>query len=144
MNAGLPRMTFVWAVPVMLGAAAAVGGRLCLSESIAQHAARQSNMVPVHFVGINIDLPTGSVAFPNGHGSDIADANCLICHSASMVLRQPPLTVAEWHKHGNRKDENSFGAPITSDQIDPLAQYLSSINGRPSDAKPTFVDCQGN
>ena len=143
MNAGLPRMTFVWAVPVVLGAAAAVGGRLYLSESIAQQAARQSNMAPVHFVGININLPTGSVAFPNGHWSDIADANCLICHSAGMVLRQPPLTVAEWHTE-IEKMKSSFGAPITSDQIDPLAQYLASVNGRPSDAKPTAVDSQGN
>jgi mono/diheme cytochrome c family protein len=143
MNARLRRMTFVWVVPVLLGAAAAIGGRDFLSESIAEQAARQSNMAPVHFAPINVDLPAGGVAFPAGKGSDIADANCLICHSVGMVLRQPPLTVAEWSTE-IKKMKTSFGAPIPSDQIDGLAQYLANINGRPSDAKPATVHSQGN
>ena len=87
-------MIFVWVVPVLLGAAAAIGRRHYLSESIAEQAARQSSMAPAHFAAINVDLPSGAVAFPHGDGADIANANCLICHSAGMVLRQLPLTVA--------------------------------------------------
>src|ERR1700756_4229133 len=143
MNARLRRMTFVWVVPVLLGAAAAIGGRSYLPESIAGLATRQSNLVPVHFVRMNADLPAGAVAFPAGQGSDIADANCLICHSAGMVLRQPPLTVAEWSTE-IKKMKDSFGAPIPSDQIDGLAHYLAAINGRASDQGPTTVDSQGN
>jgi mono/diheme cytochrome c family protein len=143
MNASLRRITFVWVVPVVLGAAAAIAGRPYLAESIADQAARQSNMAPAHFTAINVTLPSGAVAFPDGHGSDIANANCLICHSAGMVLRQPPLTVAEWRTE-IEKMKTSFGAPIASDQIDGLAQYLESINGRPSDGKPATVDSQGN
>jgi mono/diheme cytochrome c family protein len=136
-------MTFVWVVPVLLGAAAAIGGRHYLSESIAEQAARQSSMAPAHFAAINVDLPSGAVAFPHGDGADIANANCLICHSAGMVLRQPPLTVAEWRTE-IEKMKTSFGAPIPSEQIDELAHYLGNINGRPSDAKPATVDSQGN
>lgn len=143
MNARLRRMTFVWVVPVLLGAAAAIGGRHYLSESIAEQAARQSSMAPAHFAAINVDLPSGAVAFPHGDGADIANANCLICHSAGMVLRQPPLTVAEWRTE-IEKMKTSFGAPIPSEQIDELAHYLGNINGRPSDAKPATVDSQGN
>ena len=143
MNARLRRMTFVWVVPVLLGAAAAIGGRHYLSESIAEQAARQSSMARAHFAAINVDLPSGAVAFPHGDGADIANANCLICHSAGMVLRQPPLTVAEWRTE-IEKMKTSFGAPIPSEQIDELAHYLGNINGRPSDAKPATVDGQGN
>jgi mono/diheme cytochrome c family protein len=143
MNARLHQMIFVWVVPVLLGAAAAIGGRHYLSESIAEQAARQSSMAPAHFAAINVDLPSGAVAFPHGDGADIANANCLICHSAGMVLRQPPLTVAEWRTEVE-KMKTSFGAPIPSEQIDELAHYLGNINGRPSDAKPATVDSQGN
>ena len=143
MNARLHQMIFVWVVPVLLGAAAAIGGRHYLSESIAEQAARQSSTAPAHFAAINVDLPSGAVAFPHGDGADIANANCLICHSAGMVLRQPPLTVAEWRTE-IEKMKTSFGAPIPSEQIDALAHYLGNINGRPSDAKPATVDSQGN
>jgi mono/diheme cytochrome c family protein len=143
MNARLHRTILVWVVPVLLGAAAAIGGLPYMTGSIAQQAAHQSSMAPVHFAPVEVDLPAGDVAFPDGHGADIANANCLICHSAGMVLRQPPLSVAEWRTE-IEKMKTSFGAPITSDQIDPLAQYLASINGRANDPGPTTVDGQGN
>lgn len=133
----------VWAVPVLLGAAAAIGGRAYLSQSIAQPATRQSNSALPRFAPVEVDLPSGEVDFPGGQGADIASANCLICHSAGMVLRQPPLTVAEWRAE-IEKMQTSFGAPIAPDQIDPLARYLASIDGKASDAGPTRVDRQGN
>ncbi len=83
------------------------------------------------------------MTFPDGHGSDIAGANCLICHSAGTILPQPPLTMAEWRTE-IEKMKTSFGAQIPSDQIDPLAEYLATIDGRPSDAGPATVDSQGN
>jgi mono/diheme cytochrome c family protein len=136
-------MTFVWAVPVLLGTAAAIVGTNYLPESTAAQAARQSDIAPAHFAAINASLPTGVAAFPPGQGSDIANANCLICHSAGMVLRQPPLTVGEWSTEIN-KMKGSFGAPIPPEQIDELARYLAVIDGRPSDAKPATVDSQAN
>jgi len=68
---------------------------------------------------------------PPGNGSVIANAYCLICHSAGMVLRQPPLTQDEWTGEIN-KMRNSFGAPLPPDQVEALAKYLQSINGRDS------------
>ena len=143
MDGRLQRTILVWAVPVLLGAAAAIGAGPYLSDSIAEQAARQSSMAPVRFAPVKVDLPAGASDFPEGNGADIANANCLICHSAGMVLRQPPLSVAEWRTE-IQKMKTSFGAPIASDQIDPLAQYLASINGRASDPGPTTVDSQGN
>ena len=143
MNARLRRTVFVWAVPVLAGGVAAIVGSHYLPESIAAQAKRQSNIAPAHFAAINVSLPAGAAAFPAGQGSDIANANCLICHSAGMVLRQPPLTVAEWNTEINRM-KGSFGAPIPSNQIDELAHYLGVVNGRARDSGPATVDNQGN
>ena len=143
MNARLRRTILVWAVPVLVGGVAAIVGGYYLPESIAAQAKRQSNIALANFATINVSLPTGAAVFPAGQGSDIANANCLICHSAGMVLRQPPLTVEEW-KTEIKKMKMSFGAPIPQEQIDALADYLGSINGRPSDVGPATVDSQAN
>src|ERR1700737_744257 len=45
---------------------------------------------------VSVDLPASDRIFPNGHGSDEANENCLICHSAGMVLTQPGLSKAQW------------------------------------------------
>jgi len=44
---------------------------------------------------VQVSLPAGNT-FPQGPGSDLANAHCLICHSAGMVTRQPPLTFEDW------------------------------------------------
>jgi cytochrome c5 len=143
MNARLRGTFFVWALPVLMGGVAAVAGSYYLPESIAAQAKRQSNIALAHFATINVSLPTSAAVFPAGQGSDIANANCLICHSAGMALRQPPLTVAEWDTEIS-KMKASFGAPIPLGQIDELAHYLGVINGRVSGSGPATVDSQGN
>jgi hypothetical protein len=45
---------------------------------------------------VNVDLPVGDRMF-EGPGSDVANNNCLACHSAGMVLFQPALSQAQWH-----------------------------------------------
>ena len=42
---------------------------------------------------VNVDLPFGDRMF-EGPGSDVANNNCLACHSAGMVLSQPALSKA--------------------------------------------------
>ena len=143
MNSRLHHIAAFLAIPVLLGTIAAVVGSQYLPEPIAAQAERQSNLVPVHFEALKVNLPTSAALFPAGKGSDIANANCLICHSAGMVLRQPPLTLAEWTTEIG-KMKGSFGAPIAPDQIDALAHYLAAINGRASGSGPTTVDSQGN
>jgi hypothetical protein len=66
----------------------------------------------------------------------------LICHSAGMVLRQPPLTQDAWTVEVN-KMRNAFGAPLPADQAEALAKYLRSINGQ-SPNGPSAVDGQGS
>jgi len=82
---------------------------------------------------MNMTLPAGPGGFPPGKGSEIANAQCLACHSTEMVLDQPPLTVQEWQTEVT-KMRTIYGAPIPADQTDALVQYLRVINAREPDA----------
>jgi len=78
---------------------------------------------------VHVDLPVSETPFPPGTGSEIATSQCLICHSAGMILLQPPLTQEQWLAEIN-KMRSTFGAPIPASQIDALARYLYSIGNR--------------
>jgi mono/diheme cytochrome c family protein len=143
MNTSLRSFALIWSVPVLLGIALAAGlawPRTVDSEPAAKLAA--TGPVP-KWVKVSVALPASQVSFPPGNGSVIANAYCLICHSAGMVLRQPPLTQDEWTGEIN-KMRNSFGAPLPPDQVEALAKYLQSINGRDSTGKQVAVDGQGS
>jgi mono/diheme cytochrome c family protein len=78
---------------------------------------------------VRVELPASDESFPPGAGADIATSQCLICHSAGMVLTQPPLTKGEWRAE-IMKMRSAYGAPIPDDQVDGLSEYLKSINRR--------------
>jgi mono/diheme cytochrome c family protein len=84
---------------------------------------------------LSVDLPISDKPFPAGNGADIATGQCLICHSAGMVLHQPPLTRGEWISEIN-KMRNAFGAPMPASQVEALADYLYATNGRREDTMP--------
>jgi mono/diheme cytochrome c family protein len=77
-----------------------------------------------------VSLPNGQVVFPRGAGSELANAHCVICHSAGMVLRQPPLSFEEWKAEVN-KMRAVYGAPLPPADIEDIARYLTAVNGRP-------------
>jgi mono/diheme cytochrome c family protein len=79
---------------------------------------------------VRVELPASDETFPPGVGADIATSQCLICHSAGMVLRQPPLTKDEWRAE-IMKMRSAYGAPLPEDQVDGLSEYLKSIGGQP-------------
>ena len=142
MNTNLHNIALISAVPIVLAIALGTGltwPRTVNSEPAAKEVVKGS--VP-KWVKVSVDLPTSQVSFPPGNGSVIANAYCLICHSAGMVLRQPPLTQDEWSSEIN-KMRNAFGAPLPADQVEALAKYLRSINGQ-STKGPSAVDGQGS
>jgi mono/diheme cytochrome c family protein len=87
----------------------------------------------VTFPLVDVSLPLSHEVFPPGPGAEIANAQCLICHSAGMVMRQPPLTLGEWTAI-NTKMRVAYGAPLPAEQVDALARYLYRINGRAAEA----------
>jgi cytochrome c5 len=78
---------------------------------------------------VRVALPANDEPFPPGIGADIAGSQCLICHSAGMVLTQPPLKKDEWRAE-IMKMRSAYGAPIPDHQVDALSEYLKNINGR--------------
>lgn len=86
---------------------------------------------PQRWTKVQVELPASAEAFPAGVGADIATSQCLICHSAGMVLRQPALTRNEWHAE-IVKMRSVYGAPIPEDQVGGLTEYLVGIDGRGS------------
>jgi mono/diheme cytochrome c family protein len=142
MNTSLHNIALIPAVPIVLAIALGTGltwPRTVNSGPAAKEVVKGS--VP-KWVKVSVDLPASQVSFPPGNGSVIANAYCLICHSAGMVLRQPPLTQDEWSGEIN-KMRNAFGAPLPADQVEALAKYLRSINGQPTKG-PSAVDGQGS
>ena len=135
-------VALIWAVPILFGIALATGlAWLGTSDStaVAKAAARSGR----GWAKVVVDLPTSEASFPAGNGAEIAKAQCLICHSAGMVLRQPPLTPVEWAGEIN-KMRNSFGAPLPADQVEALVRYLYRIAGRRSSGGPQILEEQGS
>ena len=87
-----------------------------------------SKAPPPSWKTARIELPLSDAVFPASADSQIANSQCLICHSAGMVLRQPPLTKDQWRAE-IVKMRTAFGALIPEDQIDALTEYLVRING---------------
>ena len=81
------------------------------------------------FKSISVDLPAGDRMFPKGVNSDAADANCLACHSAGMVLNQPALSRSEWQAEVN-KMRTAYKAPIDQKDVGSIVDYLVSIKGK--------------
>jgi mono/diheme cytochrome c family protein len=143
MNTNLRHIALISAIPVLLGIAITAG--LTWPGTVdSAPAVKEAVKGPVEkWVKVSVDLPASQISFPPGNGSVIANAYCLICHSAGMVLRQPPLTQDEWVAEIN-KMRNAYGAPLPADQVDALAKYLHSINDGQSPKGPSAVDGQGS
>ena len=76
----------------------------------------------------SIDLPQGNFQFPPGPGSDAITNNCLACHSAGMVLNQPPLPKATWEAEVH-KMINIYKAPVAPEDVPAIVAYLDATKG---------------
>lgn len=79
-------------------------------------------------------LPDGQPAFRAGPNADLVTNNCLLCHSADYVATQPPLTRAQWQA-GVEKMRGKFGAPIKTNDVPALVEYLTKNYGKENLAK---------
>jgi len=83
---------------------------------------------PFELKSVKIDLPDSDRMFPEGPGSDAINNNCLACHSAGMVLNQPSLSKQAWMAEVN-KMINNYRAPIASEDVATIAEYLTALAG---------------
>ena len=140
MVTNLPNGALIRTAAVVL--AVALGAPLVWSHFTDAKAAPPTPAAPA-WARVSVDLPASQTIFPAGDGANIANAQCLICHSAGMVLRQPALTRDQWTGEIN-KMRNAFGAPLPADQVLPLSRYLYGINGHGASGNSLAVDGQGS
>ena len=76
---------------------------------------------------VNINLPESDATFPGGAEADAINSNCLICHSAGMVLTQPSLSRADWQAEVE-KMRNSYKAPIAAKDVPAIVDYLAKLS----------------
>lgn len=80
------------------------------------------------FKSVKVDLPNGDRMFADGPHADAINNNCLACHSAGMVLNQPPMSRAGWEGEV-KKMKAVYKAPVDDKDIGPIVDYLMSIKG---------------
>jgi hypothetical protein len=74
-------------------------------------------------------LPPDTAKLKPGAGVEQATSNCLLCHSADYISTQPRLDRAGWLSEVNKMREK-FGAPIPTNRVDALVDYLTLNYGK--------------
>jgi cytochrome c551/c552 len=77
---------------------------------------------------VKIELPAETNAFKPGPGSEIANGQCLICHSVEYVTTQPLMPASFWTAEA-KKMRDKYGAPLPEEQMGPLVVYLAKNYG---------------
>lgn len=78
---------------------------------------------------VSIQLPPETAAFKPGPGQEVAQAQCIACHSVDYIYMQPPLTEAQW-RAVVIKMKKVFGAPIADEDAETVVRYLVVQNGK--------------
>lgn len=74
-----------------------------------------------------VDLPADLEEFPDRPGVAAVSANCTACHSAGMILTQPPLSRKQWTAIIT-KMQTTFHAPVVEDDIPAILTYLVDLS----------------
>ncbi len=84
-------------------------------------------------LALDIQLPPETGVFKQSPGAELANGQCLVCHSVEYVTSQPSMGRAFW-KAAVVKMQQKYGAPIDDKQIEPLADYLTRNYGSETNA----------
>jgi sulfite dehydrogenase len=77
---------------------------------------------------LKIELPPETASFKPAAGAEIANGQCLICHSVDYVTMQPPMARAFWTA-SVKKMREKYGSTLPDDQVEPLVGYLTANYG---------------
>jgi cytochrome c553 len=75
---------------------------------------------------VNLNFPRSNNTFPVGAGADAMNNDCLICHSAGMVLDQASLSRAGWQGIVDQM-HNDFKAPFATADGPAIVDYLVNL-----------------
>src|SRR5881227_3038785 len=79
-------------------------------------------------VALDIQLPAETGVFKQDLGAELANGQCLTCHSVEYVVIQPPMQRAFW-KAEVVKMQQKYGAQIPDAQVEPVVDYLTKNYG---------------
>lgn len=75
---------------------------------------------------LSYELPDETAEFRDGPGVELAQQNCVACHSVDYVITQPPKKgQAFWEAEVN-KMKKTYGAPIEEADIKGIVDYLTA------------------
>ena len=77
-------------------------------------------------VEVHVNFPRSDATFPGGAEADAINNNCLICHSAGMVLDQASLPRAAWQVEVD-KMHNDFKAPFAAGDAHPRQSRAAAL-----------------
>jgi sulfite dehydrogenase len=77
---------------------------------------------------VTIQLPVETEVYRQAPGADLANAQCLTCHSADYAAIQPPMPTKFW-KGEVDKMAAKYGAPIPANEVDALVKYFAKNYG---------------
>jgi sulfite dehydrogenase (cytochrome) subunit B len=81
---------------------------------------------------VSYDLPEETAELAPGPGLEIAQANCVACHSADYIATQPRTLrdpAAFWTAEVN-KMRHSYGASVEDSDVKAIVDYLVATYGR--------------
>jgi mono/diheme cytochrome c family protein len=84
---------------------------------------------------VTITLPPEKAVFTPGKGIELAQVNCLICHSADYIRTQPPMPRKFWEAEVKKMREK-YGAPTPEATVPSLVDYLAATYGVADARKP--------
>ena len=79
---------------------------------------------------VSITLPPETGGFKAGQGLEVAQGNCLICHSVEYILTQPPMPRKFWEAEVKKMKEK-YAAPVPPEVVPALVDYLAGTYGAP-------------
>jgi hypothetical protein len=76
---------------------------------------------------VAVELPASDRDFPGGAAAETITSDCTGCHSAGMVLAQPPLPAAAWRRIVDKMRE-SYKAPVPAEDVPKIVAYLTRLS----------------
>jgi cytochrome c len=83
---------------------------------------------------VKIQLPLETAVYKTAPGAQLANGQCLTCHSADYSAMQPPKPRDFW-KSEVEKMRDKYGAPIPTDELEDLIAYFARNYGSDASVK---------
>jgi len=100
---------------------------LAIALALALPSAQAKTRIALKSVAVT--FPQSDRGLPEGPGRDVVQSNCFTCHSAGMILTQPPLPKAAWEAEV-AKMRNVYKARVDDKDVPAIVDYLTAIKGR--------------